>query len=130
SPMFHCYLCSVVIRIGDISGEAVVLAEDDGLVLLAVIVAEVVSCSVDYRAVRQEIVRVLAIAIAGRRGSHLVEPQTKRRVTGIGIVLRNQTVALGSYISQGQHGGLGQLALDGKIIVFRIGKPVVNVVSG
>ena len=43
----QCYLGSVVIRIGDISGEAVVLAEDEALVLLAVVVAEMVARPVD-----------------------------------------------------------------------------------
>ena len=58
-----------------------------------------------------------------------IELHAERRVAGIGVVLRDELVALSSDIGQSQHRGFRQLALDREIVVLGVGQPVVDASS-
>src|SRR6266699_1334338 len=59
----------------------------------------------------------------------MAHTQAKRRVAGISLQIGKQPMTLCAYVGQAEQSIWPELTLNGKAIVFRIGKPVLVVKS-
>ena len=80
-------------------------------------------------AVRQRVSGLLAVGSAFRGCADRRQVQAERSVARIGVVLRDQFVALRPDVRQRHNHVLRQLTLDGEVVVFGVGLPVVDRVA-
>src|SRR5258707_15673325 len=96
--MFYRNLSGIVVRIGDICRDAVVLAEGW---------SQSVSGSKDAGPIGESIRLLFAVGSARRSSrkyvGRIAQLQAECLISGVGIVLRDHAMTLGSYIGQGQY---------------------------
>src|SRR5439155_1820026 len=122
--VFYRDLPGVVVRIGDISGEAVVLAKGW---------SQFVSRPKHLFPIGLGIGLLFAVRSASRSAREdiggVAEHKTKCLIPRICVVLSNEEMTLRSNVRQGQQFGSRTLSLKGQIVMLRVRQAIVDVVT-